>query len=73
MYPSQGQAAQNKIAGDLLMRYALADLGQRGDSEGGKRTVIFVGFRRGNKHVLKAEEVRWAGYCDELRLIACRD
>ena len=66
---SSVQTAQNKQVASWLRYYITTDLGQREDRAGGRRVLVFVGFKHQNPHVCEALIEKSKGYWDEVRLI----
>ena len=66
---SSVQTTQNKHVASWIKYYITSDLGQREDNDGGRRVIVFIGFRRDNKHVIEARKEKLIGYWDEVRII----
>jgi len=68
-YESVRQEKQNKLMVRVIKSCMKKELGLRGDGQGGKRFIIFIGHSSFNYHYLKALEEKENGYWDEVRLI----
>lgn len=67
---SSMQTTQNKHVTSWIKYYITSDLGSREDSEGGKRVIVFIGYRRDNPHVIEALKEKSIGYWDDIRIIS---
>ncbi len=70
---SSVQTAQNKHVARWLRYYITTDLGQREDEAGGRRLLMFLGFKEDNPHVIEARKEEAKGYWDEVRFIDCNE
>jgi len=70
---SSVQTAQNKHVSRWLRYYITTDLGQREDEAGGRRIILFVGYKNENPHVLEARKAKAKGYWDEVRFVDCKE
>ena len=70
---SSVQTAQNKHVARWLRYYITTDLGQREDEAGGRRIILFVGYKNENSHVLEARKAKAKGYWDEVRFVDCKE
>ena len=66
---SSVQTTQNKHVASWIKYYITSDLGQREDSEGGKRVIVYIGYRRDNPNVMEALKEKLIGYWDDVRII----
>ena len=66
---SSVQTTQNKHVASWIKYYSTTDLGQREDNDGGRRVIVFIGYRRDNPHVMEALKEKSIGYWDEVRII----
>ena len=66
---SSVQTTQNKHVASWIKYYITSDLGQREDNDGGRRVIVFIGFRRDNPHVIEAQKENSIGYWDDVRII----
>jgi hypothetical protein len=66
---SSVQTTQNKHVASWIKYYITTDLGQREDNDGGRRVIVFIGYRRDNPHVIEALKEKSIGYWDDVRII----
>ena len=71
-YKSKRQEKQNHLMVRVIKRCMKKKLGLRGDGQGGKRLIIFIGHSSSNYHYQKALLEKERGYWDDVRLVTPR-